>query len=67
VLQPQATLAVAPVVQAPTQVPLQLVWPEGQTQLVPVHTRPPGQVAHAPPQQVWVAPQVETQVPFEQV
>jgi hypothetical protein len=33
-------------------VPPQLVWPDGQTHVVPEHTPPVGQVAQVPPQRV---------------
>jgi hypothetical protein len=43
-----------------THVPLQLVWPVGQTHALPEHTPPLGQVTHAPPQLVW--PDAQTQL-----
>jgi hypothetical protein len=51
--QLQAALTVAPTVQVPTHWPPQLVWPDGQPQLVPVpeHTPPVGHVTQLPPQQ----------------
>jgi hypothetical protein len=46
--RPQLASSVVTLVHAPPQV----CCPDGQTQLVPVHWPPLGQVVHAPPQQV---------------
>ena len=47
------------------QVPLQLVWPDGQTQLVPKQLPPTGQVVQIPLQLVW--PDGQTQLVPEQL